>query len=108
MRLRPLSRRTFLRGVGVTVGLPLLEAMLPTASAEIRNSATVCTRGGPSAAAVAPNRMIIVYMPNGVHTPYWVPAQEGASYRLSQSLQPLERFKSDFLVLSNLTLDKAK
>jgi hypothetical protein len=93
----PLSRRTFLKGVGATVGLPFLEAMLPRGVA-----------GSPPSSPAAPNRWLVVYIPNGVHTPYWLPAEEGANYTFSQTLQPLERFRNDILVLSNLSLDKGK
>jgi hypothetical protein len=97
MRNRPLSRRTFLKGAGATIGLPILEAMLPRGVA-----------GSPPAAPAAPNRWLVVYIPNGVHTPYWVPAETGANYAFSQTLKPLEPFRNDILVLSNLALDKGK
>jgi hypothetical protein len=100
MRHRPLSRRAFLRGTGVAIGLPYLEAMIPSAAPRVA--------AADAGKAAHPNRMVVVYLPNGVHTPYWVPEQVGVDYKLSQSLEPLEKVKKDLLVLSNLTLDKGK
>lgn len=106
MRHRTLSRRTFLNGVGVAIGLPFLEAMLPRTAAAIMQTPPEID-GSPSG-ATAPNRMIIVYMPNGVHTRNWRPTEQGEGYTLSPTLEPLEHLRDDFLVLSNLSLDKAK
>lgn len=101
MSRKTLSRRIFLRGAGVAIGLPFLEAMMPA------SALAASRRAGPSDPASL-NRMVIVYMPNGVHTPFWLPDGEGPDYALSQTLRPLERLRDDFLVLSNLSLDKAK
>lgn len=97
---RPISRRTALRGLGVSIGLPVLEAMsLRTA----RGSAL------GEASAVAPsNRLVVVYVPNGVHRPYWLPSKTGTDFEFTRTLAPLEQFRKDILVVSGLTLDKAK
>jgi hypothetical protein len=88
----PLSRRTFLRGVGVTLALPWLEVMWPPDSL-------------PAAEAkpdTPPTRMAVLFMPNGVHPGEWTPEGEGADFKLSPTLEPLADFKKDLLVLTNL------
>ena len=79
VKFKPLSRRTFLRGAGVALGLPLLEAMLPARAG----------RGRPEAAA-APVRAAYLYFPNGAWMDAWVPKQTGTDYELPFSLTPLE------------------
>jgi hypothetical protein len=89
-----ISRRTALRGLGACVALPLLEAMAPVQSAAAMRS--------------APRRMAFVYVPNGVHMADWTPAAAGPLTELPPSLQPLQPFRRDLLVLSGLTLDSAR
>src|SRR5262245_63860803 len=86
----PISRRTMLRGVGATLALPWLEAML--------------SGGRASAAEVSksPVRMAVLYMPNGVNGDKWTPEGEGRDYKLSPTLQPLADLKDHILVLTNL------
>lgn len=92
------SRRTVLKGLGLSVGLPFLEAMLPS---------TVL--GTPAAAArTLPRRMAFFYVPNGVNMQEWTPGREGRDFTLPRVLAPLEPFKNDMLVLSGLTVDKAR
>ena len=93
---QPLSRRHVLRGAGVALGLPLLDAMLPS------------TWGAPStfkawdrSAAVNP-RMICCYVPNGVNILEWVPTDSGAGYQLSPTLETLKGHRADFTVLTGL------
>ena len=83
-----ISRRTLLRGAGVTLGLPWLEAMLPAAT--------------PAQAAANPVRMAVLYMPNGVNVAHWYPKGEGREFELSPTLEPLAELKDQILVLSNL------
>src|SRR3954447_12327112 len=99
MPSRPLSRRSILRGLGVTIALPWLEAMLPTR-----------LLAGPSAdaARTAPLRLAFLYIPNGVIPNYWKPTEVGSDFALPRILKPLEAFKDDMLVLSGLTVDKAR
>lgn len=81
-----LPRRTFLRGMGASLALPLLDAMTPALSAR---------------APVAP-RFSAVYVGNGMNMRDWTPPTEGAGFALSPILQPLERFRERTLVLSGL------
>lgn len=95
---KPLSRRALLRGVGVTLSLPWLEAMGPlTAWAE-----------SAKPGSVAPNRMAFLYVPNGIHMPDWTPKETGAKFTLPPTLQPLSKLQSKLLVLSGLTSDGAR
>ncbi|QEL14971.1 DUF1552 domain-containing protein [Limnoglobus roseus] len=96
MPTRVISRRAALKGFGVSVGLPFLEAMLPRAAA------------AAPAAGKPPTRMAFLYIPNGVIPAKWKPEAEGADYQLSPTLEPLEPFKKDVLVLGGLTCDKAR
>ena len=84
-----LSRRTFLRGAGVSIALPLLDAMGPA-------------KAVAAEAARPPVRMAALFFPNGVYEKNWVPEQDGRDYKLPFSLEPLAKLKSEFTVLSNL------
>lgn len=95
-KTQPLSRRTFLRGTGVAMGLPLLNAMLPANG----------LAAGPSQSA--PLRTAFVFFPNGAIMPQWNPTGDGANYELSPTLKPLQDFKSDMLVISNLAQDNGR
>ena len=90
---RPLSRRTVLQGMGASLALPWLEAMLPAAMAGEH-------------ATMHPLRMAFLYVPNGMHMPDWTPASAGTHFSLPAILQPLEQVKDHLLVLSGLVLDK--
>jgi hypothetical protein len=81
-----LSRRHVLRGIGASVALPLLDAMIPAASAE----------------AAPKLRMGFVYVPHGAVAEGWVPATAGANFELSKILMPLKDFRSYMTVVSNL------
>ncbi|GDY19728.1 hypothetical protein LBMAG56_10730 [Verrucomicrobiota bacterium] len=89
-----LSRRTFLRGAGVTLALPLLEAMTPW-RARAASTAT--------AAAAPPRRMICINTTLGLHTPNLFPEQAGKDYALTPYLEPLADFRRDFTVFSGLS-----
>ncbi|MBZ4412640.1 DUF1552 domain-containing protein [Myxococcus sp. XM-1-1-1] len=91
---RPLSRRTFLRGTGALMALPLLERMVSTANA--------------AEAPLAPRRLAVFYVPNGIHMQKWLPTGTGASWELTPTLQPLAAVKSDVLVISGLTNDAGR
>jgi hypothetical protein len=91
---KALSRRTVLRGIGATLALPLLDAMVPALSA-----------GATAAKSV--RRYGFFYMPNGVamnHTGvnYWKPKTVGADFEFSPILKPLEPFRNQVTVLSGL------
>lgn len=92
-----LHRRTFLKGLGATIALPMLEAMSPARAA----AAAV-------AAGKSPTRMAFLFVPNGMHMPAWTPAQEGANFTLPYILEPFNPLKRDILVLSGLTQDKGR
>ncbi|HZL36578.1 MAG TPA: DUF1552 domain-containing protein [Tepidisphaeraceae bacterium] len=93
-----ISRRTLLRGVGVAMALPLLEAMGDSAGAFGADA----TSPAEKAAAKFPTRMAVLYMPNGVNEHAWTPKGEGKNFELSPTLEPLADFKNDILVLSQL------
>lgn len=98
---KQLSRRTFLRGLGVTIALPWLEPMGP-----LTNWATAATKG--MTGQVTPNRMAFLYVPNGKIMEEWTPQTVGAGFELTNILKPLENIKDKTLVLSGLTADKAR
>lgn len=94
IRNRRLTRRTFLRGVGASLALPLLDAMVP-AIAQV-------APGGPGA---GPLRSVFVFAPNGMSMDAWTPAAVGRGAALSRTLAPLAPVKERVRVLSGLALD---
>src|SRR5690242_11819914 len=96
-----ISRRTFLRGAGVALGLPLLDAMGPV----LGRPHALARAGEPGKPVRPPVRMACIYFPNGVWQRSWIPAEEGPGYGLPPSLEPLAPLRSEVLVLSGL--DKA-
>ena len=88
-----LPRRTFLRGAGLAMGLPLLQAMAATARA---------------ASVGHPNRMAFVFFPNGAIMPSWTPSGEGKDYQLSDTLSALQDFQGDFNVITGLAQDMGR
>ncbi|HVG56456.1 MAG TPA: DUF1552 domain-containing protein [Vicinamibacterales bacterium] len=84
-----LSRRTFLRGVGVTMSLPLLDAMVPASTALAQTAARARTR------------LALCFIPHGAVMNQWTPAATGA-LELSPILSPLAAHKDQVVVLSNL------
>ncbi len=90
-----LPRRTFLKGAaGASLALPLLDAMIPAASAQ--NSAHPRQR-----------RTAFVYAPHGIILDQWVPATQGADYGMTPCLKPLEDFRAQMQVFSNLQANPA-
>jgi hypothetical protein len=87
---KSLPRRTFLRGVGATVALPLLDAMVPSFTALAQTPAAPRTRFGA------------VFIPNGAIMESWTPANTGTGLELSPILKPLEPFRDSLVVISNL------
>jgi hypothetical protein len=90
IKKRALARRTFLRGVGVAMGLPLLEAMVPALTAIAKT------------AAKPQNRLGFIYVPHGVIMDQWTPETAGANFGFTPILRPLERFRDSLVVVSNL------
>jgi hypothetical protein len=82
-----------LKGVGVSLALPWMEALAPKALA---------STGKP------PVRMAALYMPNGVNVPHWIPEGKGRDWKLSKTLQPLSDLKDDVVVMSNLWNEASK
>ena len=82
-----LSRRHFLRGLGATMGLPLLDAMIPLRAAD---------------AVAKPRRSVFVYIPNGVNGMTWQVTKPGRGYEMSAALKPLEAHREEFTVFSGL------
>ena len=87
IRKLAIPRRTFLRGLGTTLALPLLDAMVPALAA---------------AAPSAPPRVSFLYVANGVIQDQWTPATTGAGFELTPILKPLEPLKKDINLLSGL------
>jgi hypothetical protein len=85
-----IPRRTLLKGLGVSLALPLLDSMIPAA-----------TVFGQTAAAAKRTRLGCIYFPHGVISEKWKPATEGA-FELTPILEPLAAFKDRFNVISNL------
>ena len=92
---KALPRRTFLRGMGATVALPLLDAMVPSMTALARTPAAPVRRLG------------FVYMPMGCDLPRWTPPGEGRLTELSPSLQSLAPVVDQLTVITNLELKNA-
>lgn len=87
-RFQRLTRRSFLGGAGVMVGLPMLEAMMP--------------RRAQAGGDMAPKRLLCWYVPNGIHMAAWTPTATGPGFELTPILQPLSAVKDQILVLSGL------
>ncbi|MBI2150075.1 MAG: DUF1552 domain-containing protein [Acidobacteria bacterium] len=85
-----LSRRTFLRGAGVTLALPLFEAMVPAQTPLAKTAAKATQRWG------------FIYVPHGSIMKEWTPAQEGGDFQFSPILKPLEPFRDYVHVVSGL------
>ncbi len=85
-----LPRRTFLRGVGVTLALPLLDAMLPAQTLLKKTAATGNIRVG------------FVYVPHGAIMDQWTPKAEGKDFEFSRVLKPLEPYRDYVNIVSGL------
>ena len=90
-----LPRRTFMRGMGTVLALPLLDAMVPAASALAQSAGRPVRRLG------------FVYIPMGANWMQWVPSAQGRITELSPSLQSLMPFLDQVTVISNLELRNA-
>jgi hypothetical protein len=85
-----IPRRTFLYGTGVTLALPLLEAMLP-AQTPLR-----------SAGANPKMRFAGIFFPHGMAPGHWVPRQEGSDFEFPFIMEPLQPFRENVVILSGL------
>jgi hypothetical protein len=88
---RSIPRRTFLRGAGAALALPLLDAMVPALTMAAQTAARPIRRLG------------FVYIPHGVIMGQWTPAAVGADFDFTPILKPLESFRDSLVVVSNLT-----
>jgi len=87
---KSLPRRTVLRGLGASLSLPLLDAMLPAFASRAH------------AATTRAHRFMAFYVPNGMAMEYWTPKGEGRDFQLSPILEPLAPFRNQMLVLSGI------
>ncbi len=92
---KAIPRRTFLRGLGAGVSLPLLDAMVPAMTALAKTPARAVRRLG------------FVYMPMGCDLPRWTPSAEGRIAELSPTLRSLAPVANQLTILSNLELQNA-
>src|SRR5437899_1994819 len=92
---KALPRRTFLRGMGATMALPLLDAMVPSMTALAATPANPVRRLG------------FIYMPMGAHIPQWTPQGTGALGELSPTLRSLRPVADQLTVITNLELRNA-
>jgi hypothetical protein len=85
-----LSRRTMLRGLGVSVALPLLDSMVPAQTPLARTAAS------------SKSRLSCIYIPHGATMDKWTPDAEGKGFALTEILTPLEKYRDRINVVSNL------
>jgi len=85
-----LSRRTLLRGVGVSLGLPLLDSMVPAQTPLAKTAAT------------SKSRLSCIYVPHGATMDKWTPAADGKGFEFTEILSPLEKFRDRVSIVSNL------
>ncbi len=85
-----LPRRTFLRGLGATIGLPLLEAMVPAMTALARTAAGPIPRLG------------FIYHPMGTIYDQWTPSREGTEFDIPRILAPLTPHRDRLMVITGL------
>ena len=85
-----IPRRTFLRGAGITLGLPLLDSMVP---AQTPLSQT---------AAAPVRRFVGIWHPHGAAPGYWSPLQEGANFDFSFITKPLEPFRNRLTLITGM------
>jgi hypothetical protein len=85
-----LPRRTVLRGIGASLALPLLDAMVPALTATSRTAAKVSPRLG------------VFYLPNGVILTDFVPPTAGTDFEIRPNLKPVERFRQHMTIVSGL------
>ena len=86
---KSLARRSFLRGIGTTLALPFLDAMMPAMA-------------GTGAAVKPTIRLGFVYVPNGIIQKGWLPSKVGTGFEMASTMKPLEAHRDQIVVLSNL------
>jgi hypothetical protein len=85
-----IPRRTFLRGVGTALALPLLDAMVPALTPTVKTAAKPVKRFG------------VVYVPNGITMAAWTPKGTGSAFELTPILQSMAPFRERMLIISGL------
>ena len=85
--IKPISRRTVLRGTGAAIALPMLEIMTPRLRA-----------GESSSDKVA--RMVCIYTPHGVRNSTWYPEKTGFGYTMSSTLDALSPLQDKVSILT--------
>ena len=85
-----LDRRTFLRGAGVTLALPLLDAMVPAATLLAQTAAT------------PKSRFVGCFIPHGMSPGFWVPDKVGSGFTMPPIFEPLEPYRKQTVILSGL------
>jgi hypothetical protein len=90
-----IPRRTFLRGVGVTLSLPLFDAMLPAQTPLSKTAANPKLRAA------------FLYQMHGAVMQQWTPKEEGANFEFTRILKPLEPFREQLLIISGLEVKTA-
>jgi hypothetical protein len=85
-----LPRRTFLRGMGVTLALPLLDSMIPAGTAIVKT------------AALPKSRFCGIYIPHGATMDKWTPGAAGAGFEFTETLKPLEKLRDRLTIVTNL------
>lgn len=91
-----MDRRTFLKGVGTAIALPLLETMIP-----VRAIASLTP-------AAPPVRAAFLFVPNGISMPHWTPKAVGAGFDIPYLLEPLSDLRKDFSVFTGLAQNGAR
>ncbi len=84
-------RRTFLRGLGTAISLPMLDAMTPAFASKLDLQTN------------APCRLAFAYVPNGIIMKSWTPTAEGANFEIPSTLEPLSPYRKNWMLLSGLT-----
>ena len=85
---KSLPRRTMLKGLGASIGLPILDSMIPALSAQAKK---------------APPRLGFVYASHGIIHSQWKPTKTGKNFDLSPNLQPLAKMRDQINVFTNLS-----
>lgn len=92
---QPISRRTILRGAGVTVALPMLEAMMPRSLGRVARAAAPAT--------AARRRMVAICATLSLHGPNLVPTEAGFGYKPTLYMEPFQSIRNDVSVMSGLS-----
>jgi hypothetical protein len=85
-----LPRRTFLRGMGVTIALPLLDSMVPAQTPLAKSAAN------------SASRLSCIYVPHGATMYKWTPTAEGSDFAFTETLSPLEKLRDRVCIVSDL------